>query len=227
MRTKLALAATLAGFAFAPAVQADDGRFYASIGGGLSAPSSSSMNFLRTNNAPHLTHTTFATGWTGLGAVGYQAAEGYRVELEGGYRQSRVAHMDAGTATGNRAVLSVMGNSLVDLYSNSAFRIYGGAGLGAAWVKLHNVQGTPSATLVGALPVFDDSSPPVFQYQAILGLNYPVSKAASVFAEYRYVGTTAAQFESAALAGARLTGDKPATHNMVVGFRFFLDGNSK
>ena len=142
--------------------------------------------------------------------------------MEIGYRQTALQHMDAGAATGHQGTFSVMGNMLFDVGSGAAFQPYLGGGVGAAWVKWHNVQATPSATLVGALPVFDDSSPAAFQYQGIVGVTVPVGATSDVFAEYHYVGTTGTTFASKALIGAIFSEHKDASHNVMVGVRFFF-----
>jgi opacity protein-like surface antigen len=219
MKIRFAVAAIVAGLAVTAAHAAEPGLYFG-LGAGLSAPSSSNPILIRPNNAPHLTKTTFSAGWGLLGAVGFKTDAGFRTELEAGYRQSALQHMDAGVATGHQGIFSAMGNILFDVGKGAAFQPYIGGGVGGAWVKWNNVQPTASATLPGVLPVFNDSSPAAFQYQGIVGVSFPFSAATDFFAEYRYIGTTATQFESAALAGASFTKHTDASHNLMVGVRF-------
>ncbi|MHB1204005.1 MAG: P44/Msp2 family outer membrane protein [Rhodospirillaceae bacterium] len=218
MKIKFALAAVAAGLTCATAHAADFGP-YVGLGGGLSVPGNSTPILTRPSNAPHETQTSFSAGWGAEAVAGFKL-DGYRAEVEASYRRVALAHMDAGTATGNQGTLSVMGNLLFNVGSGGGFQPYIGGGVGAAFIKWHNVQATSSATLPGVLPVFDDSSPAVFQYQGIAGISFPMGATSDIFAEYHYVGTTGAKFESAALPGALFSEHKDASHNVMVGVRF-------
>ena len=218
MKFKFAVAAIVAGFTCAPAHAFDFGP-YAGLGGGLTIPANSTPILTRPANTAHETKTTFSAGWAAQGTVGYKL-DGYRPEVEISYRRNSLAHMDAGAATGAQGTLSVMGNLLFDVGSGGGFQPYLGGGVGGAFIKWNHVQPTNSATLVGALPEFDDTSPAVFQYQGIVGLSFAVGAATDVYAEYHYVGTTAATFDSKALPGAVFSESRGASHNLMVGFRF-------
>ena len=218
MKIKFALAAIVAGLTCATAHAADFGP-YVGLGAGLSVPGNSTPILTRLLNAPHETRTSFSAGWDAEVVAGFKL-DGYRAEVEASYRQTALQHMDAGVATGHQSTSSVMGNLLFDIGSGGGFKPYLGGGIGAAFIKWHNVQATNSAQLPGVLPLFDDSSPAVFQYQGIVGMSFPVGATTDFFVEYHYVGTTGAKFESAALPGAVFSDHKDATHNALVGVRF-------
>lgn len=220
MTIKFAFAAAVAAMACATTASAAEPGFYMGLGGGVSASASSRVVLNRPVNAPATVRTTFAPSWGAIGSLGYQMPSGMRTEVEVGYRQARFLHMNIGTATGHQNVLSGMANVLGDISMGSALGFSFGAGIGTALVKWKQVQATNSATLPGVLPVFDDTSHPVFQYQGIAGVNYAINPTTRVFADYHYVGMTESQFESAALPGANITGNHPTAHNLMVGVRF-------
>jgi opacity protein-like surface antigen len=147
----------------------------------------------------------FDVGPTVTGAVGYAFGDGWRAELEFGYRHSPATDITVplGGPLGGSANLKAD----LSAYSFMANAIYGfdladygypkwtphiGGGLGMV-----NMQpnGAPAATVFGG--------------QAIAGVEYSVTPILSVGLDYRYVGTTSAGFtftqESAVLGRAGST----------------------
>src|SRR5277367_6641021 len=127
-------------------------------------------------------------GFTGLGSLGYAFGNGFRLELEGSYRQAGLNGLSGTTApasvSGNINNYGLMGNVLFDMDIGMPWLYpYLGGGVGYGWDELSSARfsqgGTtfsPSGTSGG------------FAWQAIAGLSFPVSgvPGLSVTAEYRY-----------------------------------------
>lgn len=131
------------------------------------------------------------TGAVGLGSVGYGLGNGFRVEMEGNYRNSD--YRDLGTATmktkgdGRRQTYGFMANALFDLDIGKPWLFpYFGAGIGYGWSHMdasfrsmspgRNIQESMRGTFGG------------FTYQGMFGLSFPVPWVVglSATAEYRF-----------------------------------------
>ena len=218
MKIRFALAAITA-LNTAPAIAAEPGPYFG-LNAGITIPANSTPNILEPARALHEVNTSFSPGWNVNGAVGYKYTAGYRTELEVGYRQASLSKMDQGAATGHQGTLSVMGNIVVDISKGDGFQPYIGGGVGAGWMKWHQVQAAASAGLPAGTAVFDDGSPTVFQYQGIVGASFSLRPGTDLFFDYRYVGTTAASFDSTTPTGSHFSEHKDGSHNIIVGIRF-------
>ena len=126
-------------------------------------------------------------GFVGLGSVGYGFGNGFRVELEGNYRQNGITGL-AGTAptsgSGTLQSYGVMGNVLFDMDIGSPWLYpYLGGGVGYGWDHLNGATLTQGGTSFSA-----SDTQGGFAWQAIAGMSFPVYgvPGLSITAEYRY-----------------------------------------
>jgi opacity protein-like surface antigen len=134
----------------------------------------------------------FDTGFGVLGAAGY-AFDGlgfgtFRLEAEIAYRQNDVDKLRAFgvTASGGDAevsALSGMVNAALDMPLGTVVEPYVLVGIGAANLNLESDD----------LDVDEDDT--VFAYQAGAGLGFAVTQTITLFAGYRFFGTTDPEFE--------------------------------
>jgi opacity protein-like surface antigen len=127
-------------------------------------------------------------GFAGLGSFGYAFGNGFRLELEGSYRQNGLNGLTGTTsptsATGTIQNYGVMTNLLFDMdIGQSWLYPYLGGGVGYGWDRLSGARLSQAGTSFSST-----DSAGGFAYQAIAGLSFPVSgvPGLSVTAEYRY-----------------------------------------
>jgi hypothetical protein len=163
-------------------------------------------------------------GFTGLGSFGYAFGNGFRLELEGSYRQSGLNGLGGTTAptyaSGNIDSYGVMGNVLFDMDIGKPWLYpYLGAGVGYAWDQLSSARLSQSGTSFSA----SDTSGG-FAWQAIAGLSFPVSgvPGLSITAEYRYHSVVGDQtFHGSTPTGAaELTLSTQHDHDFLLGVRY-------
>ena len=135
----------------------------------------------------------FDTGFSVAGAIGYAFANGIRVEAEVGYRGADVDTLTitndgglgliglSGDAEGDVRVLSGMANAWYDFAVDFPVTPYAGGGIGFANVDAE-------ARFAGVSIVDDDDT--VFAYQIGTGAAYALTETVSIFAGYRFFGTT-------------------------------------
>jgi outer membrane protein OmpA-like peptidoglycan-associated protein/outer membrane protein W len=162
---------------------------------------------------------TFDLGYMLSGAVGYRWDSGFRTELEGNYRAAGVNDLDTAAATGHQQVIGVMTNLLYDLGNSDTFRPYIGAGVGVAWNKWKNVQGSASPAFPFGTALFNDRDKAALQWQAIGGLSHPFTDHVDGFVEYRYIGLQNNKFQSTP-PGSTISRHSDRSHNLLVGIRF-------
>jgi OOP family OmpA-OmpF porin len=127
-------------------------------------------------------------GFAGLGSLGYAFGNGFRLELEGSYRQNDLSGLTGTTspasASGTLQNYGVMGNLLFDMDIGVPWLYpYIGGGVGYGWDRLSSARLSQTGTSFSA-----NDTEGGFAYQAIAGLSFPVSgvPGLSVTAEYRY-----------------------------------------
>lgn len=126
------------------------------------------------------------TGWVGLGALGYRYGNGFRTELEGGWRENDVDSISGlAGGSGDVSAKSLMANVLYDVRMGGRLMPYIGGGLGYARVDYDGV-GPVTAAAPGARVNGDDD---VFAYQGIAGVAYWMTDALELALEYRYFAT--------------------------------------
>lgn len=151
----------------------------------------------------------FKTGYMGKAAIGWGLGNGFRVEVEGNYRQngiSRFQHMQPHglTASGHQRQYGVMTNALFDMdIGQNWVYPYFGAGIGYGWQQMDvnaRQQGVPGRSHIGG-------TGGGFAYQGIFGLSFPVPWVVglSTTLEYRFYTTTGRHRHS--LSGNSLTPD--------------------
>ena len=188
---------------------------YVSIAGGVSFPDDMSMTLRNpAGGPPQSRDVNFNTGFNINGAIGEKWTNGFRTELELGYRHADISRFDAVSWTGSQKVLGLMGNVLydIDTHGGLTFSVGGGAGVGHN--KWDNV-----APAAGGGPVFD-SHDTNFQWQAIGEVSVPVSTRLAAFADYRYITLYDNAFTSPS--GARISAGTDHSNNILVGLRFFF-----
>lgn len=177
------------------AAQADSrhsDNWYASILGGASFDPA-----LMAGGSLHDMNTGYNVGArVGYGLDNMLPMSGWSVEADTFYNQSGYKDGDAS----HLASTSFMGNLVYHVNTGSPIAIYGGAGIGAV-----------NDRVGGAI---HDSST-VLGWQALGGLEYPVSQDMSLFTEYRYQNAHDANI------GA-LRGVGNTSNNVSVGMKFSL-----
>jgi hypothetical protein len=126
-------------------------------------------------------------GFAGLGSFGYGFGNGFRVELEGNYRQNGINGLSGGPATSGSGTLhtyGAMGNVLFDMdIGKSWIYPYIGGGVGYGWEGLSGASFTQGGTTFSS-----GDTQGGFAWQVIGGLSFPVYNVPglSLTAEYRY-----------------------------------------
>ncbi len=179
------------GPAWAQSPHADD-TYFSILGGASFDPA------LRLGNSLNGMDTGYNLGARlGFGLDNLLPMTGWSAEADlfynnSGYRQA--------LETSHLASTSMMGNLVYHLRTDGPVSLYGGAGLGAVNDRLGG-------------PVHDSST--VFGWQALGGLEYPVSQDTSLFAEYRYQNA-----HDANIGGLHGIGN--TSNNLSVGLKFNL-----
>lgn len=148
-------------------------------------------------------------GGMGIIRFGYDYGNGWRTEIEGGYRQNNVDEISNVNGTGKTRNLDGMINVLYEFETGTMFRPYVGVGLGASNVRFDNISP------VGGSRIDDEDV--VFAYQGIVGGNIEIDRALAVFVEYRFLGTDEPDF--ATDAGTEVEADN-YNHSALVGLRY-------
>lgn len=170
---------------------------------------------------PVTTTSTLETniGWAALASVGYAYDNGWRVEVEGGYRHNEFDQLVnslgvAAPADGSLGQYTLMANVLYDFPSASGVTFTIGGGVGADYARFDG-----SSFLQ---PVEDDQVSLAFQ--AIAGLSYQMNSWLDVVLNYRYLYVTDFEFSQAdALVPANtnnLNTDDLHSHTLTMGLRF-------
>ncbi|MCC7425594.1 MAG: OmpA family protein [Alphaproteobacteria bacterium] len=128
----------------------------------------------------------FEGGGAGTLSLGWGFGNGFRVELEGGYRSNKVDGVTGaggGSPGGTVSAWTAMANALFD-FNLGPVNPYIGAGAGYAMVNYDSVGRVGNARIDG-----DDGQ---FAYQGIVGVSVPLTALArglSASVEYRYVAS--------------------------------------
>src|SRR5262249_5490732 len=126
------------------------------------------------------------TGWVVLGTLGYAFGNGFRVELEPGYRYNKLDNLKVNgigkvANSGHVDSWSVMANALYDIPTGTPITPYVGGGVGVAWVhgefKNNNIGQSVEDTQAQ------------FAYQGIAGVDYSLTPQLKIGISYHYFGT--------------------------------------
>ena len=174
MNRKLILASATALTLISTASIAADEGFYIGVGGGGNFIHGDDINGNGFNS--DLDHDA---GIVGAGVIGYKYDNGFRNEIELGYRTNDVDEIANAVGEGETEVYSAMVNLLFDLdITDTNIDTYIGGGIGGALVR-HDKVGVVQGTSV------DDSDfTPAFQ--GIAGISYALSDKADIYLNYQY-----------------------------------------
>jgi len=163
-------------------------------------------------------------GFVGLGSLGYAFGNGFRLELEGSYRQNGLNGL-SGTAlptsvSGTLENYGLMANVLFDMDIRLPWLYpYIGGGVGYGWDRLSGARFANSDTSFSS-----SDTQGGFAWQAIAGLSFPISgvPGLSVTAEYRYHSVVGNQtFHGATRGGAdALTIGTQPDQDLLLGVRY-------
>jgi opacity protein-like surface antigen len=180
---------------------ASNGGYYVSADGGVSI-----LPNLDLKTSAGTSHEHFDAGYAYGGAVGYETGDGMRLEIDTTHQMSNLTRVD-GTSTGGNGHLqstSLMVNGQVDLLHHASVTPYVGAGLGYQNIGA-NVAGLHDADWKPA-------------YQAEAGLRTDISPKISVFGEYRFSQSEAADLSSGGVSAHQHFAD----HGLLAGLTYHL-----
>jgi outer membrane protein OmpA-like peptidoglycan-associated protein len=155
-------------------------------------------------------------GVAGLAGLGYAYNNGWRVELEGGYRQNNLESLVTGVVatpmTGDLSQYTAMVNFMYDFPSSGPVTFSIGAGVGADWGRLD----TPSL----GTPLLSDNVSLAFQ--GIAGLSFRMASWLDLVLNYRFLYVTGFEFEEPQVAPAVFHADfdSMSQHLVTLGLRF-------
>ncbi|GBQ66191.1 outer membrane protein [Ameyamaea chiangmaiensis NBRC 103196] len=173
----------------------------------------------------------YDTGVTGIGSLGYGLGNGFRVEVEGDYRNNGLRKFGTNdfrsSVGGRQQTYGVMANALFDMDIGKSWLFpYFGAGVGYAWQGM-NAHVTPMGGQMQSIGgTFGN-----FAYQGIFGLAFPVPWVVglSATAEYRFWTMLGPQSHTATTYGASksdvvATGNRDTNtdfnHSLMLGLRY-------
>ena len=138
----------------------------------------------------------FDNGYVGLGTVGWGFGNGFRAELEGGYRRNDLRSVRNSTDPNGGALgtMSVMVNGLYDIdpglfdVQSYGFMPHVGVGVGWARPRFDHASSYNGNTV--------DGKADVLAYQGIAGVDYAVAPHVKLTLDYRYFGTQNGSFNS-------------------------------
>ena len=217
---KALLAATILALPVAAQAQPVTG-LYVGAGAGLNMLQEVDGDLSNAFAAPRGVNVETNYGWAGVISLGWGFGNGVRAEIEGSYRSNSVDSIVNGTNRGasNGTVSSygVMANALYDFDLGPGMPVmpYVGLGAGYLWQNWDRARNT-TVTL--------DGGEGSFAYQAIVGAALPLNDVApglALTAEYRFVGTMAADVDATSTAPARGTAEVTTfNHSLMVGLRY-------
>ncbi len=157
-------------------------------------------------------NTTYNPGFVGLLNFGYGLGNGLRLELEPAWRQNDADRMSGVSGHGGTDIGSLMVNGLYDFDTPMlhGWQPHLGAGVGAA--RVHNHTASANTPVV-------DGNDTVPAFQAIAGVDYPVTPALKLGIDYRYFLAHDTSFHNAAT-GASVRGGDFNDHAILVTFRY-------
>jgi outer membrane protein OmpA-like peptidoglycan-associated protein len=155
-------------------------------------------------------------GWAALVSVGYAYNNGWRAELEGGYRSNKLDHVTtagglSAAADGDLAEYTLMANVLYDFPSMSGVTLSVGGGVGADYARLDEAG-------------FGQADHVSLAFQAIAGLSAPLTSWLDIVLNYRYLYVTDLEFADGSLLVppniAHIDTEDLQKHTLTMGFRW-------
>jgi outer membrane protein OmpA-like peptidoglycan-associated protein len=124
---------------------------------------------------------SYGAGLTGIGTFGYSLGNGIRVELEPGYRNNEVDHINGAPGSGRTQLLTVMANVLYDFnYVTPYFPLHPHLGVGVGYAHAWNRSGSQNGLTVSG----QDDVP---AFQGIAGVEYALNPNDHVGLDYHYL----------------------------------------
>lgn len=171
----------------------------------------------------------FDPGALGTLGLGYAFGNGYRVELEGSYRDNALRTLTGtalpGSASGSQQQVGLMANGAFDMDIGVPWLYpYLGAGVGYVWDRLEGVQVTGNGNALSASGT--DGS---FAWQAMIGAALPIphTPGLSATVEYRYLGVSETRTYQAqgngGVAGTLDLRGPSGDHSLMLGLRYVFD----
>ncbi len=157
-------------------------------------------------------NTTYGPGFVGLLNFGYGLGNGVRLELEPAWRHNDADVIGGVGGRGGTDAGSLMVNGLYDFNVPMlhGWQPHIGAGVGVA--RVHNHTSSTDTPVVDG----NDTEP---AFQAIAGVDYPVTPALKLGLDYRYFLAHDTSFHVAGT-GASVTGGDFNDHSILVTFRY-------
>jgi outer membrane protein OmpA-like peptidoglycan-associated protein len=155
-------------------------------------------------------------GWAALASLGYAYDNGWRAELEAGYRFNQLKDLTLGGVTtpqtGDLSQYTLMANFMYDFPSSGDVTFSLGAGVGAARGRLNG------PTLTNA--ILDDNTSIAFQ--GIAGLSFRATSWLDLVLNYRFLYVPGFEFEKPLVAPnvAHADTGRLFEHLVTLGFRF-------
>ncbi|MGC1303961.1 MAG: outer membrane beta-barrel protein, partial [Caulobacteraceae bacterium] len=222
--------------------------FYLGVDGGWHELNNGGIGTSSSNNAPDGSpygwkfSPSKGGSWAAFGRVGYQFTPNWRVELEGGYRDSDLRRVigsadraqpigicGVGSTSsclktyGNANVITVMGNAIYDAFPTWIVHPFVGAGVGIARLDIKDFGqfsgGAPGQTL----SINDTDT--AFAYQAFAGLSYHATHRLNVDLKYTWLDTGADMKWGSTGSGAIQPGTFRGHYNdsaVTIGLRYAL-----
>lgn len=190
------------------AVAQETGGYYVKAFGGISSLQGDSFTLGGTASS-----LSFDSGTTFGGAIGYDYANSpFRAELEFVYRSGNATDFPTGVGTaGDFASTSVMLNGYYLFETASKWVPYAGLGIGYVTEIDFDIEGGTGAG--------EYSDRGLLGYQAMLGVEYPVSNSLTIYGEARYF--SAGSVDLTGPGGATLNADYDTLDfNAGVAFKF-------
>ena len=173
-------------------------------------------------------------GFVGLGSVGYAFGNGFRVELEGNYREAPLN--DSNTlfsSSGHLHTYGAMVNVLFDMDIGVPWLYpYIGGGVGYAWSNFSSQQ-TFTAAAFPLLRQNVNNTEGNFAFQVIGGLSFPIPNipGLSITTEYRFFGVPGSETFSGTNTVAGVAAPVPVSgkiehqynHSFLLGVRYAFD----
>jgi outer membrane protein OmpA-like peptidoglycan-associated protein len=155
-------------------------------------------------------------GWAALATLGYAYDNGWRFEVEGGYRNNGLKDLTLGGVvtpqTGDLSQYTLMANFMYDFPSSGAVTFSVGGGVGADWGRIDSV------TLANPMRSDDVS----IAFQGIAGMSIRAASWLDIVLNYRFLYVPGFEFEQPLIAPNVAHADTAALyqHLLTLGFRF-------
>jgi len=159
----------------------DDG-FYIGVGAGYNIPHDQDLDISNSNNPENQTIEQLG-GPGALGAFGYKYEEGWRAEIEAGFRTSEVDGISDGAGSGDVDAWTLIVNGLYD-FEADGFTPYLGAGAGVAFLNYSRV--TPVNDVNGTTSL-NRLADPNLALQAIAGVSFEIFDDVELTTQYNFL----------------------------------------